>query len=91
MPDKQILFTGRATYTTLAGTTVYEAGQVETMRDDMAARWVSRGVATDDVDVIAKATAPPPPPPTAEAPPAADVENEAPPTPPSPKPRSARV
>lgn len=56
MPDKTIVFHARAAYQTLDGTTVYEAGQVATLREDMATRWISRGVATDDPEAIKAAT-----------------------------------
>lgn len=55
MADKKIAFTAPATYKTLDATVDYAPGDVHTFRDDIAMRWISRGVATDDPEAIAKA------------------------------------
>lgn len=51
---KTIMFTVATVYRTLTPVT-YEQGQVVELREDLADRWISRGVATDDADLIAKA------------------------------------
>ena len=65
MPDdKKILFTAHATYRQVAGDIVYEAGKVHSLREDIANRWISRGVATGDpaaIAVVEAANAPPVP------------------------------
>ncbi len=58
MADKtrKILFTTMATYQT-SPPEVFNAGDVKVMRDDLAIRWIIRGVATDDAELIAAAEA----------------------------------
>lgn len=57
MPDKTIIFTARAVYDVLPAKITYEIGQIETMREDLANRWITRGVATDDAATVAAAQA----------------------------------
>lgn len=59
MPDKtlKIMFTAQAVYQTSPAPVTYEAGSIHVMREDLALRWVKRGVATDDVGAIATAEA----------------------------------
>lgn len=59
MPDKtlKIMFTVQAVYQTSPASVTYEAGSIHVMREDLALRWVKRGVATDDAAAIAKAEA----------------------------------
>lgn len=56
MADKKILFVAQAVYQTIPPVT-YEAGEIHTMREDVANRWLSRGLATDDAEQIASAEA----------------------------------
>lgn len=76
MPDKtlKIMFTADAVYQTAEPVT-YHAGQIETMREDLALRWVKRGVATDDAGLIAAAEAAKNPPPAPMPTPAAPTTN----------------
>lgn len=53
MADKKILFVVQAVYQTIPPVT-YEAGQIVTLREDLANRWLSRGLATDDPEQIAR-------------------------------------
>lgn len=50
----KIAFTADALYRTL-DPVQYRKGQVIELREDLAARWVARGVATDDADEVARA------------------------------------
>jgi len=54
----KIMFLATTVYQTIPPVT-YNAGDIVELRDDIAMRWVSRGLATADADVIAKAEAPP--------------------------------
>lgn len=71
MPDKKIVFTAPATYKTLSETVHYQVGDVVSLREDMATRWISRGLATDEDGAIERAEA-------AKAPPVPEPEPEAP-------------
>lgn len=54
----KIMFLATAVYQTIPPVT-YNAGDIVELRDDIAMRWVSRGLATADAEAIAKAEAPP--------------------------------
>lgn len=58
MADKtrKIVFTANATYQTVPPED-FKKGDVKTMREDHAERWIKRGVATDDPTVVAAAEA----------------------------------
>ncbi|KAF0102231.1 MAG: hypothetical protein FD144_2666 [Rhodospirillaceae bacterium] len=62
MSDKitTILFTANAKFETSPATIYYGAGEVHELRDDLANRWIRRGVATADPELIAQARAPGP-------------------------------
>jgi hypothetical protein len=47
MADKTIVFTQNAKYDTIPPV-VYTAGQKVTLREDLADRWIKRGVATEE-------------------------------------------
>ena len=53
---RKILFTVATTYGSIPPVH-YVAGEVVTLREDLAGRWLSRGVATDDAKLIAQAEA----------------------------------
>lgn len=48
MADKKILFTATVRYDSVPPVT-YEKGSVHALRDDLADRWIKRGVATEDL------------------------------------------
>lgn len=58
MADKtiKILFQAAAQYQTVPVVS-YAAGEIAELREDIAMRWVKRGLATDDPELIAEAEA----------------------------------
>jgi len=57
----KIMFLATTVYQTIPPVT-YNAGDIVELRDDIAMRWLSRGLATSDAEAIAKAEAPAPSP-----------------------------
>lgn len=53
----KIMFLATTVYQTIPPVT-YNAGDIVELRDDIAMRWVSRGLATADAEAIARAEAP---------------------------------